>query len=73
MTKDGTVISTAANSNAVESSKWDEMNFSDLMEQKNILMNRYEFIMQQENKSYAPLIIEGLLRLEALIQTKTLK
>ncbi len=68
-----TVISTAANTNLVDSSKWEEMNFSDLMEQKNILMNRYEFIMQQENKSYAPVLIQGIQQIEALIQTKTLK
>lgn len=68
-----TVISTAVNTDLVNSSKWEEMNFSDLMEQKNILMNRYEFIMQQENKSYAPALIQGIQQIEALIQTKTLK
>lgn len=68
-----TVISTAVNTNLVDSSKWEEMNFSDLIEQKNILMNRYEFIMQQENKSYAPVLIHGIQQIEALIQTKTLK
>lgn len=68
-----TVISTAVNTNLVDSSKWEEMNFSDLIEQKNILMNRYEFIMQQENKSYAPVLIQGIQQIEALIQTKTLK
>lgn len=68
-----TVISTAVNTNLVDSSKWEEMNFSDLIEQKNILMNRYEFIMQQENKSYATVLIQGIQQIEALIQTKTLK
>lgn len=68
-----TVISTAVNTNLVDSSKWEEMNFSDLIEQKNILMSRYEFIMQQENKSYATVLIQGIQQIEALIQTKTLK
>lgn len=67
------VISTAVNTNLVDSSKWEEMNFSDLIEQKNILINRYEFIMQQENKSYASALIQGIQQIEALIQTKTIK
>ena len=68
-----TVISTATNTNLVDSSKWEEMTFSDLIEQKNILMNRYEFIMQQENKSYAAVLIQGIQQVDALIQTKTVK
>ncbi len=68
-----TVISTATNVNLVDSSRWEEMTFSDLIEQKNIMMNRYEFIMQQENKSYADQLIQGIQRIEELIQTKTLK
>lgn len=68
-----TVISTAANVNLVNSSKWEEMTFSDLLEQKNILMNRYEFLMQQENTTYAAAIVQGIQQLDAIIQTKTLK
>lgn len=68
-----TVISTAANTNLVDSTRWEDMTFSELIEQKNVLMNRYEFLMQQENKSYVGPLIQGIQQIDALIQTKTIK
>lgn len=68
-----TVISTVANANLVDSTRWEDMTFSELIEQKNVLMNRYEFLMQQENKSYVGPLIQGIQQIDALIQTKTIK
>ena len=67
---DGTVISTLNIDHIVDSNRWEDMNFSELIEQKRILFNRYEYLMKLENKQAAKGLVEGLERLETIIARK---
>lgn len=64
------VISTLNNLQKVNSEKWEEMGFSDLVDQKNIMLDRYDFIVSQGNHQLASQLLTGINRLEQLIQSK---
>lgn len=64
------VISTLNNLQKINSEKWEEMGFSDLVDQKNIMLDRYDFIVSQGNHQLASQMLTGINRLEQLIQSK---
>ena len=69
--EDGVVISTnGSSSSAVDATRWDSMSFNELVEQRNIMFGRYDFMIQQGNKEVANKMLEGLAVLEGLIAIK---
>lgn len=69
---DGVSITTAVVEHKVESNKWTEMNFSELLNQKNIMFQRYEYLLQIESPAAANLL-EGINTLDSLIAQKSQK
>lgn len=69
---DGVVITTSTNEHKVDSARWEDMNFSELLNQKNILFQRYEYLLQIESPA-AKNILEGINALDVLIAQKSLK
>ncbi len=69
---DGVTISTSIIDKKVESDKWSEMNFSELLNQKNILFQRYEYLLQIESPA-AVKMLEGINNLDSLIAQKSQK
>ena len=69
---DGVVITTSTNEHKVDSARWEDMNFSELLNQKNILFQRYEYLLQIGSPA-AKNILEGINALDALIAQKSLK
>ena len=68
---DGVVISTGGSTNsAIDATRWDSMSFNELIEQKNIMFGRYDFMIQQGNREVANKMLEGLTVLEGLIVAK---
>ena len=65
-----TVISTQTNLRAVQSEKWEKMSVNELLDQKSIMFNRYEFLLTSENPEQAKQILNGINRLENLIQER---
>lgn len=57
-------------SQAVQSSKWSEMTMEQLLEQRKILTDRYDFMLDA-NPDAAEQIAIGLGQLEVLIKDKT--
>lgn len=73
MLNDGTSISTKDNLTAVKSSQWPELNFNELLNQKNIMFERYDFLMRTGSVNIAASILEGINILDSLIAQKSLK
>ena len=69
---DGVVITTSTNEHKVDSARWEDMNFSELLNQKNILFQRYEYLLQIGSPA-AKNILEGINTLDVLIAQKSLK
>ena len=69
---DGVVITTSTNEHKVDATRWEDMNFSELLNQKNIMFQRYEYLLQIESPA-AKNILEGINALDALIAQKSLK
>ena len=69
---DGVTITTRVIEHKVESDKWAEMNFSELLNQKNILFQRYEYLLQIESPA-ASKLLEGVNNLDSLIAQKSQK
>lgn len=69
---DGVTITTSVIENKVASDRWTEMNFSELLNQKNILFQRYEYLLQIESPA-ASKLLEGINNLDSLIAQKSLK
>lgn len=69
---DGVVITTSTNEHKVDSARWEDMNFSELLNQKNILFQRYEYLLQIGSPA-AKNILEGINALDVLIAQKSLK
>lgn len=67
---DGVTISTSEQNNAIDSSKWSEMNFHELLLQKNILLDRYDYVMSIGNNFAAKQLAEGIINLDSIISTK---
>lgn len=73
MSDDGVSISTSVGNNAVQSARWSDMNFNELLGQKNIMFDRYEFMVRMGNSSAAKSLLEGINTLDSLIAQKALK
>lgn len=70
---DGVAITTSVLEHTVNSKKWEEMNFSELLNQKNILFARYEYLTQAGNPIAAQSILGGIHKVDALIAQKSQK
>ncbi len=55
----------------VRPDQWKEMNFDQLLEQKNIMFNRYEFLASKGHRELASQVLQGINSLDALIATST--
>ncbi len=51
----------------VKPEQWKEMNFDQLLEQKNIMYNRLEFLMSKGHKELAAALLNGINQLDAQI------
>lgn len=71
--EDGVTITTLVRTQAVETSRWADLNFSELLEQKNIMFNRYEYLVNIGNGPAAKGILEGINKLDVIIAQKTVK
>lgn len=73
MLDDGVSISTSVGNNAINSARWSDMNFNELLDQKNIMFDRYEFMVRMGNAGVAKSLLEGINTLDSLIAQKALK
>ena len=73
MSDDGVSISTSVGNNAINSARWSDMNFNELLDQKNIMFDRYEFMVRMGNALVAKSLLEGINTLDSLIAQKALK
>ena len=73
MSDDGVSITTNVTNSPVNATKWDDMNFNELLNQKNIMFDRYDFMVRMGNSSVAKSILEGINTLDSLIAQKALK
>ena len=71
---DGVSISTGVNVHIVDSARWPDMNFSELLSQKGILFNRYEYLVQAGvNPTAAKNVLDGINLIDSLIAQKSIK
>lgn len=70
---DGVAISTVVNTHTVNTAQWNSMNFSQLIEQKNLMYSRYDYLFQNGNANAAQSIMNGIMQLDSLIQSRMLK
>jgi len=63
-------ITTQTNVSTVNANKWNEMSVNELLDQKNIMFSRYDYLIQTENFGAADQIMKGINKLEQLIQSK---
>ena len=71
--EDGVIISTSTNNNDIDSTRWADMNFNELLEQKNILFNRYDFLVRVGAAEAAKKLLEGINSVDSFIAQKSLK
>lgn len=53
----------------IDSEKWPNLSFLELLEQKNILFDRYEFL-RSKGYPYANTLVNALNKIEEIMQTK---
>jgi hypothetical protein len=70
---DGVTITTCVNKGAVDSTRWKDLNFTELVNQKTIMLDRYDYLYQQGNTAVAMQVLNGITLLESLIEQKMLK
>lgn len=70
---DGVQISTLPkqNSSAITPANWNNLNFSELLEQKNILIRRFDAFAENGNKEAASMVNDGINKLDELIKQKS--
>lgn len=57
--------------NQIDAERWPTMTFDELMSQKAILIRRYDIAITTKKPLLAKAMIEGLSKLDTLIQSKT--
>jgi len=70
---DGVAITTNVQLSKVDATKWDEMNFNELLEQKSVMLDRYEYLVSIGSNFAAKQVVEGITTLDSFIAQKTLK
>jgi hypothetical protein len=65
---DGVVISTKTQNNSVNSKKWNEMSYNELLEQKNVLSNRFDYYYTHNLPDVANQILKGLVEIEGIMR-----
>jgi hypothetical protein len=70
---DGVQISTLTptSGNVITPERWANLNFTELLEQKNILIKRFDSFSENGNKEAAALVFQGITELDSLIQAKS--
>lgn len=58
-------------SKPVRSDEWEHMSYDELVEQRIIMTDRYDYLMRIEQFTIAEQVEQGLERLENLIKSKT--
>lgn len=53
--------------NKVKPDQWSDMSFDQLMEQKSVMLDRYEFFISKGYKEPAALIVQGIEKIDAII------